>query len=165
MGDQELHEKVKELLDYDPETGVFVWRIARSKKKAGMHAGAVNKEGYERIRIDRKYYLSHRLAWFYTNGLWPLSTIDHINTIRSDNRIANLRVATHAQNLQNRSGPTSASSTKLLGVSWHKASKKWIAQICLDQKKIYLGTYETQKEASEAYWSAKSLMHPFSIRR
>ena len=81
-------------LNYEPETGIFTWKKAkRGHTKAGAKAGTIRPNGYINITINRKPYYAHRLAWFYTTGQWPTHHIDHINGVRDDNRIENLREA------------------------------------------------------------------------
>lgn len=154
-------ERLKELLEYDPETGVFVWKITRrGKAKAGARAGAINNNGYEHIWIDQIAYKSHRLAWLYVNGSWPARAIDHINRIKSDNRITNLREATKAQNGWNR-GKNSNNTSGYPGVSWHKTVGKWSARIRIDSARKHLGYFDTPEEANAAYVRAKAEHHKF----
>ena len=95
--------ELKELLHYAPDTGGFLWRKGRSNVVAGTRAGTPDKDGYVIIRIDKRHYRAHRLAWFYVIGVWPRAIIDHINRNPFDNRFCNLREATHSQNQHNRS--------------------------------------------------------------
>lgn len=90
-------ERLKEALDYNPETGIFTWKIPKSKIKIGKIAGTIDK-GYITIGLDQVWYLAHRLAWFYVYGEWPKDQIDHINGVRDDNRIENLREASRSEN-------------------------------------------------------------------
>ncbi|WP_054442372.1 HNH endonuclease signature motif containing protein, partial [Enterobacter cloacae] len=92
---------LKELLSYDEKTGVFTWIKKRQNVVVGRVAGHIDRLGYERITISGKIYLSHRLAWLYVHGYLPEKEIDHINRIRNDNRIANLREATSQLNSLN----------------------------------------------------------------
>ncbi|MGY8831687.1 MAG: HNH endonuclease signature motif containing protein, partial [Pseudomonadales bacterium] len=94
-------ERLKEVLDYSPETGHFTWRINKRRARTGDIAGSVVAHGYILIRVDQTRQLAHRLAWFYVHGRWPDKNIDHINGQTADNRIANLRQATCAENLKN----------------------------------------------------------------
>jgi hypothetical protein len=148
---------VLDVLKYDPDTGVFTWRRNREvpKKVRGKVAGCFNKNGYRRIRIHDIEYLSHRLAWFISEGEDPGdSQVDHINGIKYDNRRENLRLVTHSENQQNRR------SAK--GYYFHKRDNKWLAQITINGKNRYLGYYSTEEEARAAYLEAKAKLHPTS---
>lgn len=83
-------ERLRELLDYDPETGVFRWKEPRRKCRVGEVAGSLRKDGYVKIQVDGRFYQAHRLAWLCVYGVWP-SAIDHIDGNRANNAIANLR--------------------------------------------------------------------------
>ena len=90
-------EELKELLDYNPETGLFTWNVYNNIKNKTT-AGTFN-DGYIQIKIKQKIYQAHRLAWLYVYGEWPKGQIDHINGIRDDNRIENLRDVTNRETL------------------------------------------------------------------
>ena len=121
-------KELKELLHYDPGTGVFVWKniITANQKKNGDVAGGYDDKGYIKIRINYKHYLAHRLAWLYVYGEWPSKHLDHINRNPSDNRISNLREATHLENNKNAS-KRKDNTSGYKGVNWHARNKKWIA--------------------------------------
>ncbi|MEL6236978.1 MAG: HNH endonuclease [Pseudomonadota bacterium] len=119
----------------------------------------MNEQGYILITVDRSIHRAHRLAWVYIHGSAPCGDIDHINGIRSDNRICNLRDVSHTVNLQNRKGATVSSKSGILGVRKHRACDKWEARIKVAGKQRYLGLYETAEEAREAYLSAKRQFH------
>lgn len=154
-------ERLKELLDYDPGTGVFTWRIGRGfRAKAGSVAGRVNKRGYWEVSVDHKRYRSHRLAWLYIYGELPPNQIDHINRIRTDNRISNLRLATIPENNQNQ-GKRRDNTSGVIGVYWDKKNGKWKAQISLNGRVMSLGRYETIEEATTARVAAKAKLHTF----
>jgi hypothetical protein len=114
-------------------------------------------EGYIRISIDNKLYPLHRVIAFCFGKLEQMEAIDdtnrvdHINGIRSDNRIENLRQVTNQQNQWNQ--------TKAKGYYWNKPTKKWKAQIYLNGKQIHLGSYDTEEEARVAYLRAKEIHH------
>src|ERR1700674_1345685 len=95
-----LAERLRAVLLYDPETGVFTRRINRGKWKAGAQVGWLRPDGYIGIGLDYHEYLAHRLAWLYVTGEWPID-VDHENTCRSDNRWDNLREASRSQNMRN----------------------------------------------------------------
>ena len=153
--------RLKELLDYNPETGAFTWRSSCGCSSPGSLAGTLSVKGYIRIKIGRVLQYAHRLAWLYVYGVHPPDFLDHINRVRDDNRICNLRIASFSENAQNCSIPRSNRSG-VLGVSWHKASNMWTAQISISGKKIYLGVYKTIEEAKAARAEAKRKYHAFS---
>lgn len=154
-------ERLKELLHYDPETGVFTWRIRTSNRvKVGDVAGSAAAYGYLEIGIDGVTAKSHRLAFLYMTGEWPEHDVDHINGIRTDNRWANLRTATRSQNLQNLRAAKSNSKTGLLGVSPYNGTFR--ASIKHNGKQITLGRFSCPHAAHAAYLKAKAELHPFS---
>lgn len=154
--------RLRELLHYDPETGVFTRRVRTSTRiKAGDVAGWANGKGYLLISVDGRDHYAHRLAWLYTHGAWPTNEIDHRNTVRNDNRIANLRDVSGAVNSQNqRRAPAHNKSCGLLGVTWNKQIRKWHAQIQVDGKKRSIGYFATAELAHSAYLAAKREHHP-----
>lgn len=147
-------------LNYDPETGVFTWKHSPSNNvKDGDVAGFLNKKGYLEIGYNNKLHKAHRIAWFIYYGKWPAGDIDHINGIRSDNRIKNLRDVTNSVNLQNQHKARANNKSGLLGVHWSKRSKKWEASICIDGKNVYIGVFTDKNKAHEAYLSKKRQHH------
>jgi hypothetical protein len=153
-------EEVRALLDYDPETGIFRWRKKPSPRtRAGSVAGCLNSDGYARISIDDRLYPAHRLAWLLTKGTWPQQQIDHADGQRSNNALANLREVSAGANQQNLAKRRRPASSKYLGVSWNKAAGRWIAQICLNGKQHYLGSFASEQDAYAAYLAAKSQLH------
>ena len=151
-------QRVRDVLDYDPVTGVFRWKMLTSKQvhraHVGDEAGAPDKLGYRMIGIDRKVYLSHRLAWVWMTGEWPLIDIDHANGDPSDNRWCNLREATESQNKAN-TGPQKNNTSGFKGVYWVKSHKKWSALIRKDKKLRFLGYFDTP-EAAHAVYAAEA---------
>lgn len=154
--------RLRELLHYDPETGVFTWRVNRGRTaKAGSIAGFICKpQGYINTSVDGRTYKTHRLAWLHVYGEWPLQDIDHLNGVRTDNRIANLRDVSRSFNMQNRRTHSTHNKAGVLGVSFHKKTKKWMAQITNNGRRITLGYYETTDLAYAFYISAKRVLHP-----
>lgn len=141
--------------NYDPHTGTFARRS--DGKVMGCKAGK-----YGRIQIDcgdRMRYAS-RLAWLYVHGEWPNGQIDHINGDHTDNRIANLRVLSNAENCRNKSRARKTNSSGLLGVSHDKRVGKYRARIMVDGRMTSLGYYDTPEAAHAAYLEAKRTMHP-----
>lgn len=144
-------EKLKELLYYDPETGIWTWLISKPGVKKGSIAGCLDIFwGYFVIRVNKKQYLAHRLVWLYMTGEFPKLNIDHKNGNKSDNSWSNLREATNQQNEANK--PIGAKNTSgHKGAFWHKRHKKWLSQIKVGGKNIHLGTFKTKEEAALAY--------------
>ena len=142
---------LKEMLSYDPATGIFVWIVDAPWAVPGQRAGTRQHDGYRRIGIRGIGYVEHRLAWLYMTGSFPSSKIDHRNRIRDQNHWTNLRLATHRQNCQNK---------KCSGATLHR-SGKWQAQIKVNGKSKYLGLFDDRSAAERAYLAAKSTMHPF----
>jgi len=151
------------LLRYDPETGVFTRRIATgSRSPVGVIVGCVNEaNGYVVVGILGELQYAHRLAWLYVYGEWPSQQIDHINGVRDDNRIANLRDVSNALNCQNkREALSSNKSSGLLGVSWCAQMGAYAAYIHLDGKKKTIGYFSDKFVAHAAYVKEKRLLHP-----
>ena len=154
-------EHLKEVLDYNPKTGIFVWKIATSRKmRAGAIAGYLNNRGYVQICDRGVRYMAHRLAWLFTYGKLPSNWIDHINGIRNDNRIENLRDVSKLGNNQNQTKAHRDSECGLLGVRIKKSNGKYIAAIKTNGKSKHLGTFLTKEEAHQAYVAAKRIHHP-----
>ena len=141
-------EILKKYLKFNSETGLFTWIYLNKIRKNNNLAGTIIKQGYIRITLNKKAYFAHRLAWLYIHGEFPKGQIDHINGIRNDNRIDNLRIVTARQNNQNQKIHREG---HLVGTSYDKTRNKWIAKIEINNKNINLGRFETQQEAHEAY--------------
>lgn len=155
-------ERLRELLSYDPETGDLMWIIKNSFRiKVGDVAGYKDYRGCLLVRIDRRIYRAHRLAWLWTHGRWPTDEIDHIDGNPSNNRMCNLREATHALNMQNRRRATFDNKSGFLGVSWREDRKTWVARIQINGKKAHLGHFSTAEEAHNEYLRAKHKHHEF----
>lgn len=144
-------EVVNALLDYNPETGVFIRKKNAAKAPAGSIATqAYHNKGYLTLSIKNKKYLAHRIAWFMTYGSLPNGVIDHINQIRTDNRICNLRDCSVSDNVYNSKTRTDNTSGHR-GVFWNKQSKRWVAKINRNSKQIHLGSYQSKEDAIEAF--------------
>jgi hypothetical protein len=145
-------ERLRELLSYDPVSGVISWRVPGPGRRRG-NAGHQVPGGYLHIGIDRKVHYGHRIAWALHYGAWPDALIDHIDGNPANNCIENLRTATRAQNNRNKKiGSLNTSGIK--GVRWDAPTKKWRAQIKVDYKTIWLGNFDTKEDAARAYLSA-----------
>lgn len=152
-------DRLRELVDYDPETGVFRWKYRKSirVKKVGAIAGGVGSKGYWQIRIDGQLFYAHRLACRWMTGKWP-QEIDHANRNKLDNRWANLRICSRPENHYNRLAQANNSSG-FKGVTFNKRLGKWAAQINAECKHINLGLFATIEEANEAYRRAALELH------
>jgi hypothetical protein len=149
-------DRLKELLHYDPATGAFTWLKPCSRFsqiKPGDAAGCIHSRGYVHIKVEGRAYKAHRLAWLYVYGRWPNPAIDHINRIKTDNRIANLRETDQLGNMQNKS-KYQRNQAGYLGVS-RLPSGRYVAQLQVAKKNHYLGVYDTPELASDAYQRAK----------
>ena len=148
-------EKLKELLHYDPNTGIFTWKIYRSSNaKKGEVAGSAHCCGYIQMSIDKKKYLAHRLVFLYMEGYFPENEVDHINRVRNDNRWCNLREISHICNLRN-SSVQQNNTSNVTGINFHKHANKWRCEIGVKGKSIYLGIYSDFKDAVKARWDAE----------
>lgn len=152
--------ELRRLLNYEPETGVFTWACQLScRGKIGAVAGAIDGNGYRMIGVRGRKLHAHRLAWLYVHGKWPEADIDHIDGVRSANRIANLRAVPRSINAQNLKRSMRNSTTGFLGVTTDSRDGMFVAKIGLDGKRHYLGRYETAPEAHAAYLRAKRRLH------
>jgi len=152
--------ELKRRLSYDPETGVFVWidvskyHLSLNGKVAGSIRVWLNTM-YRWICIDGHSYSAHRLAWLYIYGRWP-TMIDHVNGESLDNRINNLREATHEQNNQNHTKEMGKSG---LPVGVRRTCKRYAARITANKIVYYLGGFDTPEEAKEAYLEKRKEVH------
>jgi hypothetical protein len=152
--------RLRELLHYDPETGVFTRLIRTSNSvQVGDVAGSIGVAGYMHISVAGAEYYAHRIAWLWVHGVWPENHIDHVDGIRRNNRIANLRDAQSAINHQNLKRPKSNNKSGFLGVHQHPTNRNWVAGICVNSKSVHLGCYLTPELASMAYLEAKRRLH------
>jgi len=156
---------VREILDYDPKTGIFRWKIRKDRSKrwntryAGTVAGYPIK-GHIRIQLFGKPgYYAHRLAWLLCYGEWPEEQIDHKDNDRGHNAIGNLRKATNGQNMQNRAGPQKNGTSGYLGVFFSKQAGKWQAQLVVNGVRHYFGRYNTAAEAAVARDAGARKLH------
>lgn len=164
-------EMLRKLLDYDPETGSFTWKTRPASmfkrprdektwntKYSGKPACiTAHNGGYLQCGLSGKSYLAHRIAWAIFFGTWPDGEIDHINGNRTDNRIKNLRAVSSSENSKNSSVPRTNTSG-VVGVYWNTRDARWLAQIKVSRKQIYLGQFrdfddavKARKEAEKKY--------------
>jgi hypothetical protein len=148
--------RLKKLLRYNPKTGEFFWRTAKSQRvRVGERAGYAGRKGYREIAIDHKRYSAHRLAWLYVYGKFP-GHLDHKNRNIVDNRISNLREATHSQNQFN---VKARSKSGLKGAYFQPRSGNWYSMVMREGKSLYLGTFYTPEKAHAAYCRAAKKLH------
>ncbi len=143
-------QRLRELLHYDPETGIFYAKKRRGPLSVGKSSGTITPDGYVQISLHRSLYLAHRLAWLYVFGEFPSQQIDHKDRDGTNNRIENLRLATGSQNNYNK--PKRADNTSgHRGVCYVKRSGLWEAKTKVNGKRKSLGRYKTPQEAGFAY--------------
>lgn len=158
------YDRARELLAYDPETGALRWRVdhfapdgRRVRRSAGMVAGTVvgahRRNLYRHIKIDRRHYKAHRLAWLLVTGSWPEIDIDHRDGDGLNNSWINLREATDSENCANRR-LSRRSRSGVKGVSWDASSRKWKATIMAEGKNRHLGVFVEKADAAAAYEAA-----------
>jgi hypothetical protein len=147
-------ERLRSLLDYDSETGVFTWRTGRGGTVSGAIAGSFDKDGYRIICVDYRRYPAHRLAWLWAHGVLPQNMIDHANRDPSDNRLVNLRPANKSENARN-SRARANSTSGVIGVSWSKQAKKWWAYVSFNRKQHHLGLFNRFDDAVAARKAAE----------
>lgn len=148
---------LEEVFEYLPDTGEVIWKIHGNKNGAlrGMVAGNIGKNGYRYIKYNGKMYLAHRLIWYLYYGIWPEYQIDHINGLRDDNRIANLRDVTHFMNHQN---TKLTRNGKLIGTTY-RGKGRWEATC----SGTYLGRFSTEYEAHRAYLTYSQKYFPSPV--
>jgi hypothetical protein len=153
--------RLRELLDYDPDTGILRWkRSFAGPARAGDVAGTKTSK-YVFLKIEQQRYSAHRLAWLWWHGSWPQDEVDHINGNTRDNRLSNLRDVPRGVNQQNVTSANVDSLTGILGVTYRKdcPRRPWVAQISHENRTRRLGGFKTQDEAHAAYLAAKRRLH------
>lgn len=154
---------LSEHLSYCKDTGIITWIKSTSCAiNPGDRAGTLDSKGYISLYFKNKKFKAHRVAFALTYGRWP-NLIDHVNGIKTDNRISNLRECTHNENMQNsRVYLRKGKSSKFTGVSRISSEETpWTAQIRINSKKIHLGRFSSEIEAHHAYLAAKAELHKF----
>lgn len=146
--------ELRERLQYDPNTGDWIWLKSPRSGWVGRPAGSIDAKGYVIIKIDGQSYKASRLAFLYMTGEWPSNEMDHIDTKPWNDAWVNLRPATRLENIQNRQ-MRSDNKSGGIGVFWNEARSKWVAQI----DKTYLGSFDTFEEAVAVRDSAATELH------
>lgn len=151
--------RLKELVHYNPETGVFTNLVQRNyNAPVGKRAGKVVSRGrYRVIALDGLDFYEHHLAWFYVYGVWPTYTIDHWDGNGTYNAIGNLREATQSENMCNAQRQVGSSGLK--GAYLDERRLTWYSQIQLGGQSLYLGTFDSAEEANQAYLKAAEKYH------
>lgn len=156
-------DRLKSVLSYDPETGIFIWIAKTSSRgnriRIGNQAGVIGPTGYILIGIDKQRFGAHRLAVFYMTGAMPVNVVDHIDGCQSNNAYKNLRVITHRENIENRNRPNKNGSTGFLGTHFCKQTGRFVASITVNRRRINLGRFDTPEQAHEIYLDAKRHFH------
>lgn len=151
--------RLREVLNYDSETGVFTRRTRTSNAtKVGDVAGSYTRKGYLMVGVDHGSYQAHRLAWLYVFGSWPDGELDHADGNRGNNSIGNLRRASRKENCFNQ-GKRKHNTSGFKGVSWHHGLGKWRARIAAHGGRLHLGYYDTAEDAGRAYETAATKFH------
>lgn len=146
-------KRLREVLSYDPVTGIFQWLKKRGRSSAGYVAGRTISRGYVVIEVDGIPYRAHRLAWFYMRGRWPKYRIDHRDLNKSNNAWSNIREATNGQNAANTT-LRSTNKSGYKGVSFDSKKHKWLSGLTKDGRFHFLGRYDSKEAAAAAYASA-----------
>lgn len=141
---------LSQLLNYDSGSGHLSWKVDRKNgtSRAGDRAGYKHRTGYLELEVNGKSFLAHRVCWLLHFGTMPEGQVDHINGIRDDNRISNLRVVANRTNSQNRKCHREG---KLVGACFVPRKKKYLSSIRISGKNVSLGYYLTEKEAHNMY--------------
>ena len=154
-------DELRSIAHYNPATGEFTCLADMGRRKVGDRAdvkSGARKRRYYHLYIDGERYFSHRMAWLWVHGEYPSAYIDHINGDTLDNRLSNLREATHQQNLFNR-GANKNNTTGYKGVRKTRSGQKYWAEIKIDRKSKYLGVFDSAELAHQAYCAAAAHLH------
>lgn len=167
--DDITHEMILDAFDYNPDTGIIVWRprkiedcksAAECKRwntsYAGKEVGRGTDGRYRKTKFRGRYLLVHQVVWFWATGEFPKMEIDHINGNPFDNRLTNLREVTPSQNCRNKRLP-SDNTSGVIGVAPARSKGKWIAHIMTSQGNVYLGTFPSVEMAAVARKAAEKV--------
>jgi hypothetical protein len=154
----DLEKEVKRRFHYDPDTGLFTYKIKVKRINPGDIASSISNLGYRRVRIFNKWYQQHRLAFIAMGHKIP-DFVDHINGDRSDNRWANIRPCTKSQNSMNKFYILKNSISGIRGVNWHKTERKWQVLVCVSGKRMSFGLYGDIELAEMVAVEAREKFH------
>lgn len=160
MADVITQQYLQEILNYDSESGLFIWsKPICGRIKVGQIAGTIHQQGYIKIQIKSKVYAAHRLAFLYMTGNMPLLDVDHINRNTSDNRFSNLRLCSPSENSCNRELPT-ISTSGIKGLSYHSKDKAWVARVMIEGR-----THRKTIKATENCENTKRILTEWLVER
>lgn len=144
--------RLREVLHYNADTGVLTWRVNRRRERVGAEAGRLKDSGYRVVDVNGRGYRSHRIAWALHHGEWPKGDIDHIDGVKTNNRIANLRDVSTSVNMQNRkrAQANNRSGSSVPGVSFHKETGKFEVRAIRGGRRVYVGLFANISEAESA---------------
>lgn len=152
-------EYIASLVEYDAETGVVRWKVAKSKNiRVGAAAGSIQNHGYVSLSIDGRRFYAHRIAWLLTYGEWPCRFIDHINGAGTDNRLSNLRLASNGENQMN-AKKRRDNTSGVRGVYWDKSNTAWMVSIEANGKKVNAGRFKQKEEATRIANELRERLH------
>lgn len=155
---------LRDVLNYDPNTGIFTWKSSKGFRVKGKKAGTTCPRGYVSIGVGGKIHKAHRLAWLFAYGVLPSGQIDHIDRDKSNNRIDNLRDVPQSINQENRNDARADNKLNMLGVStWADGRPGYRAQIKVRGKVQYIGTFDSPEDAHAAYVEAKAKLHEGAV--
>jgi hypothetical protein len=146
-----ITETIRAMFDYDPATGYLTWSQNRSNRRRGQRAGCLDPSGYRVLTLLRCHFMEHRVVWQYVHGEEPECILDHINGVRDDNRIENLRLTNDRMNGLNKEEHRAGSQP---GTRFNKRDNHWESRIKIKGRKVHLGSYKTKEEASARYMDA-----------
>lgn len=152
-------ERVRELFDYDPLTGVLTWKRSGPGRRTNLVAGCPNRIGYLVTRVDGTLLYNHRIVWLLVHGSWPAQQVDHINGVKDDNRLCNLRNASPKTNNENTLRAKRGTFSGVLGATWNARRRCYTAQITSGGVNFNLGGFSTPEAAHAAYITAKRQLH------
>jgi len=146
-------QQVAELFEY--RDGGLYYRVTRGGNVAGSRAGTLQRIGYQQVMVAKKKYYEHRVIYLLCHGVWP-DEIDHINGVKSDNRIENLRSCGSSENKYNLCG---RSATGVKGVYFDKRRARYYAELSVSKQRVRLGSFDSLDAAAQAIRSTRAVQH------